>query len=218
MKNNFTQALKELTGFDDELETSRGEVEAHQNTKMHDEYFKDEQINEVETASIINLDRIKAFQADDDNCTHLTSTMVIKGNFKSSDDLYIDGSVYGDIKTDATIHAKGLVGGNITAASTFLTGEAKVKGNFALKEDFVVGENVAIIGDVKCKNAHISGKIKGNCDIEDSATLTSTALLAGDIIVSEISTAQGARIVGAVTTRAPQNFDFDAEFDFGGDF
>lgn len=159
---------------------------------------------------------IKDFsESSQDSCTRITSTMTITGDIKSSDNVHIHGQVFGNVKTNATVYATDLILGNVSAQSGFFKG-ARIKGRVSLTDDFALGENSTIVGDVKCKNAHIAGKIKGNCDIEASANLTSTALLSGDIITSDISTEQGAKIIGSISTGI-KDLDLDAEFDFGGE-
>ena len=63
----------------------------------------------------------------------------------------------------------------------------------------------------------VSGKVKGNLDVRESITLSQSALVSGDIIADSISAEPGTRINGTLSTRS-ESVDFDAEFDFGGDF
>ncbi len=143
----------------------------------------------------------------------MTKTMVITGDLRSDDDIFVDGQLLGSIKTSRTLHATDFIVGDINAQNAFFS-NARIKENVTLTDDLIAGDNSAIIGDVKCKNARISGKIKGNCDIEGSAQLATSALLSGDLTASDIAAEQGARIIGTVSTGA-KDINIDAEFDFG---
>ncbi len=143
----------------------------------------------------------------------MTKTMVITGDLRSDDDIFVDGQLLGSIKTSRTLHATDFIVGDINAQNAFFS-NARIKGNVTLTDDLIAGDNSAIIGDVKCKNARISGKIKGNCDIEGSAQLATSALLSGDPTASDIAAEQGSRIIGTVSTGA-KDINIDAEFDFG---
>ena len=120
----------------------------------------------------------------------------------------------GNLKTSASVHASDMILGDIAAAAAVFSG-ARIKGSLDLSDDLVIGEGSAIVGDIKCGNADIAGKVKGNCSIEGTARLASSSLVAGDITAGSIATEQGAKIIG--TIRSGSKINVDAEFDFGGE-
>lgn len=114
MKNNFTQALRELTGFDgqsDSSETSLNKDSAAPN-------FSEDIIEEKVSSSSVKT--VKDFsESSQDTCTRITSTMIITGDIKSSDNVHIHGQVFGNVKTNATVYATDLILGNVSAQSGF---------------------------------------------------------------------------------------------------
>ena len=114
MKNNFTQALRELTGFygqSDSSETSLNKDSAAPN-------FSEDIIEEKVSSSSVKT--VKDFsESSQDTCTRITSTMIITGDIKSSDNVHIHGQVFGNVKTNATVYATDLILGNVSAQSGF---------------------------------------------------------------------------------------------------
>jgi len=217
-KNNFTQALRELTGFD-EAESSEKVVqetaEAPKASTRYAEAFQTE-AREVKPQVAPAVDF--QFALSNENCTQITPNMVIKGDIKANDDLMVDGQVYGNITTSANISASSLVIGDIKGENISLS-SAKVKGNISLDGNLQVGEKTIVVGDINAGNIQVAGKIKGNLDLADSAVLLSGALISGNIAANEILTEAGARINGSIVTRSHgSDFDEAAEFDLGVDF
>ena len=212
MKNNFTQAFKELTGFDistpDKTETTTDfagndiekEPVAFGAPKVEQQVVTYKEFTEQPSA----------------NCTRVTGTMVIQGDIKSDDNIHVNGQIIGDIKTSADLTSTNLVLGNVMAHEARLNG-GRIKGDVALRGDFQLGEGSVVVGDIECENLQVSGKIKGNCQVQESASFYENAYLLGDIQARDLSTQQGAKIVGAIRIIC-EDPDMDADFDFGGDF
>lgn len=70
--------------------------------------------------------------------------------------------------------------------------DGKLEGNLTTKNKLVLGNVGEITGDIKCKDAIISGKISGKIIVEDLLTLQSTAQIEGEIITNKIAIEPGA--------------------------
>lgn len=210
MKSNFTQALRELTGFDGQTGSQETAAKNDCDNTVFSDTPVEEHINPESVTTVRDFSKTAS-----DGSTYITSTMTVTGDIKSDDNIYVDGQMYGNVRTGAAVHSTALILGDINAQNAFFNG-ARVKGNICLTEDLVAGVNSAVIGDIKCNNADISGKIKGNCLLQGSARLSSSALLSGDITASDIATEQGAKIIGTIST-GTDDINLDAEFDFGGE-
>lgn len=209
MKNNFTQALKELTGFD-------GEPNPINNTaaKTEGEVMPKFEFEQTVSDDVVSYKEFTDTQSEES--TRITSSMVIKGNIKSKDNIFVHGEVIGDITTSASINSTNLIVGNVSCQDMFMNG-ARLRGNVTLAGDFAIGENSVVVGDIKCENINIAGKVKGNCDVAKSARMVRGAYLSGDIITDDIATEQGSRINGKISLKTANN-DIDDDFDFGGEF
>lgn len=158
--------------------------------------------------------------AKDDNtaeysCTRVTPNMVITGNVSSSDNLLIEGQVFGNISTSADVTASNLIVGDLKARNVALN-NARIKGNLDMQETLAVGSSTIIIGDISADAFKLSGKVRGNVFVNESALITQTALLVGNITAEYVTTQTGARISGSITTTANKNrIDVDSEFDLG---
>ena len=218
-KNNFTQALRELTGFDDAGSSEKAAEMPERNYSAASSRFADAFDTEApdvnpQVASAAEFETV----AVEGGCTQITPNMVIKGDVIANDDLLIDGQVYGNVTTSANISASSLIIGDIKGENIGLS-SARVKGNISLDGNLQVGEKTIVVGDINSGNIKISGKIKGNLDVADSAVLMSGALVSGNITADQILTEAGARINGAVITRSSgSDYDEAAEFDLGVDF
>jgi len=212
MKNNFTQAFKELTGFDistpDETETKADF--AGNDMKREPVSFDAPKVDQ----KVVTYKEFS--EQSNENCTKITSTMTIQGDLKSEDDIFVNGQVIGNIKTEANLTSTNLILGDVAAQNVRLNG-ARIKGDLDLRGDLMVGEQAVVVGNIKCENLNTSGKIKGNCAVQEGAGFSEKAYLLGDIEAKELSTQQGAKIVGSINIMTDEP-DIDADFDFGGDF
>ena len=212
MKNNFTQAFKELTGFD---------ISTPDKTVIDTDFAGDDNTSEPVSFDAPKIEpqvvTYKEFtEQTAANCTRVTGTMVIKGDIKSEDDIHVNGQVIGDIKTNANLTSTNLILGNVNAQNVRLNG-ARLKGDVTLKGDFTMAEGSVLVGNVACEHLNTAGKIKGNCHVQESAAFSEKAYLLGDIEAKDLATQQGAKIVGSIRILCEEP-DLDADFDFGGDF
>ncbi len=202
--SNFTQAMKELTGFDDEPGKT-GEEQALVKEK-------ETKREEIKTPQKMNLEMP---HFDKENSSLVTSTMVINGNVISSDQIRVNGKVTGNIKTTQSAMVNGTVRGDIESDSLMVSGS--VKGNLTVKRDADIASAAVIVGDIMSGNLSLKGKVKGNLKISGTTGITETAILAGNIDTSDLYTEKGCVVHGSITTRDTANFNFEEEnlFDIG---
>ena len=204
MKNNFAQALKELTGFDG----PSGEAGNASGSTLDERELKTDYYTPAPSERIIEF--------SDADSTHISTSMVINGELKSEDNVRVEGQIYGNISTAANLVSTNLIVGDIKAVNANLLC-SRTRGNVALEGCLDVGTGSILVGDVSADSIKVSGKIKGNLDVKRSIKLSSEALISGDITSDDICAEPGSRINGTIKTRSEIS-DLDAEFDFGGDF
>lgn len=149
------------------------------------------------------------------SCTRVTSTMVINGSITSSDNLLIEGQVFGDVSTTADLTASNLIIGNVEAANMAFN-TARIKGNINTDGALAIGDSTIIIGNLDAVALKVAGKIHGDVKAEESVLLTDSALVVGDIEAAVVTTQPGSRINGAIKTISTDSqLDIDTEFDLG---
>lgn len=77
--------------------------------------------------------------------------------------------------------------------------DGKFEGNLITDDRLLLGQNGYIKGDVKCKNAVISGTIEGKIIVEELIKLESTAKIQGELITSKLAIEPGAILDGNCT-------------------
>lgn len=215
--NNFTQALKELTGFDAPAEEARESAPAQSGSAYKasaQPVF--EKADFAEPFTLDNLVSEKIVDMSEAETTHITSTMVINGDIKSDDNLLIEGQIFGDIVTTANLTSTNLIVGDLKAQNAALD-NSRLKGDIHLDGHLNVSQNSIVIGNITSSSIKVSGKVKGDLDITGAVVLKDKALISGNILADDIASEPGTRINGTISSRS-DSFDLDAEFDFGGDF
>ena len=214
MKNNFTQALKELTGFDGVLEQGAaiGKKDAILMEEVRD--FSSENVEQKVQTEVVSF---QAFcNSPSEHSTRISKSMVIKGDVNANDDVYVQGEIIGDITTTANIHGSNMILGNVSAQNMY-TDTMRIKGNVTIEQDLIIGEKSVVVGDIVSGNLILSGKVKGNCDARETVRLTKGAYLLGDVCTDDFTTEQGAKLQGKVTQKTATD-EIGTEFDFGGEF
>jgi len=94
-------------------------------------------------------------------------SMHIKGEIRSSEELYIDGEVDGtlELRNSLTIGPRGKVHANIKAREVTILGS--VRGNVEVAEKIAIRHNGSLIGDIKTAGISIDdgAYFKGSIDI-----------------------------------------------------
>lgn len=146
-------------------------------------------------------------------CTRVTPSMVVNGSIDSTDNILVEGPVYGNIKTSSNVTIKNTVVGDLSADNAALDG-AKIKGNIKLSGTAAANGSSVVVGGIDAQALKLEGKVRGNVEVKESALLSETALLVGDITAQYVTAQTGARILGKIQTAGPNlSVDVDKEFD-----
>lgn len=122
--------------------------------------------------------------------------MIFKGNTESKKQTELASSasinlisagtvIEGDVKSEGDIRVDGTVNGSIVTIGKL-----------------VIGVTGTVKGEITCKNADISGTIKGKTSVAELLSLTATAKLSGDIITNKLSVEPGASFTGTCSMGA----------------
>ncbi|MEY2924382.1 MAG: hypothetical protein RLZZ337_930 [Bacteroidota bacterium] len=102
----------------------------------------------------------------------------IVGDLKSNGDLRIDGTVEGNISTQAkcVLGASGIITGNISAKSCDISGV--VNGNLAVSELLLIKSTGKINGDIRTAKLVVEngGEFNGGCTMGSSVSMQSSKL------------------------------------------
>ena len=95
---------------------------------------------------------------------------------------------------------------NMLGAGTTIKGDIQSNGDFRVdgtllgsiqsKGKIVIGETGNVEGEVVCRNADISGKVKAQVTVSELLTLKATARLSGELTTSKLSIEPGAKFSG----------------------
>ena len=226
-KENFLQAFKELTGFDEEQQ--HGSI-AVRGSKAPAERVKaaDQAVNLTDQGGEKNLSKtvpavpktestgIRAPERapmQTENGTYITENMKVKGEVISAANIELFGRIDGNVETKGSFVSTGTVVGNVKADSVLLTKNSAVKGDIHSLASVVVEADAVIIGSITAKSVKLDGKVKGNLFVEEMTELTENALISGNIETTCISTSHGSRIRGSIITKLVGNTEYDAEFE-----
>jgi cytoskeletal protein CcmA (bactofilin family) len=127
----------------------------------------------------------------------ISKMMVITGNVKLDTSLLLAGKVVGNIECEDHIEVRsnGAVEGNITAHSIKLVG-GNIKGNITCEGTLETDLETVIVGDISASVILVSGKVTGEVRAKESVSLTSTAVVKGDLYSASISVEKGAFLEG----------------------
>lgn len=75
--------------------------------------------------------------------------------------------------------------------------DGALNGSLISQGKLVVGPTGIIDGEIKCKNADVSGSIKAKLNVEELLQLKSTANVVGDIATNKLSIEPGANFTGS---------------------
>lgn len=208
-KGNFTQALRELTGFDESPEKAKQKVDIKQPEMQQTDFDIPNDLKPPYTFA----EEETVFDERDAE-SHVTSTMVIKGKVRSESNILIEGSIYGNVVTSGNISVSNIVFGDMKAKNVSMV-NAKIKGSIKSDKQTAVGANTVVIGDIESDTIFVSGKIKGDLTASDTTFLEDGAVVSGNIVTGNILSNSGAAIKGAITTTKNAEIDDDTEFDLG---
>ena len=133
----------------------------------------------------------------------ISKMMVINGDVKLDTSLLLAGKVTGNIQCDdhIEVQSNGAVEGNITANSIKLSG-GTIKGNITCEGSLETDKDTVITGDISASVIIISGKVNGEIRAKESVTLSSSAVVKGDLFSAAISVEKGALLEGKYSVSA----------------
>lgn len=227
-KINFKDALRELTGFDEPVNSEGYGDEAMGYGRGSEKGFVREDLKNPNVRVELNLDLDKenmekgwqvptvALDGNENANSLITDSMVIRGDIKTTRDLVVDGTIYGNINSTANVKVNNVIVGDLKAENALLE-NARLKGNIEVTNNAKVQESAVIVGDIDGENIYIAGKVKGDIKAKETTYLEDSALIAGNISTNVFLSSGGAGIRGSVTASRNADFDEDAEFDLGVD-
>lgn len=119
------------------------------------------------------------------------------GDIRAEGDVEVLGKVKGNLEATGNVRVLGKVLGDVKGEAVQLEG-CTVQGNITSTSFVSLDAGAMVVGDVLATDFDSDGKVKGNLQIARSATFSSCALLAGNVIAATIMMAQGAKVQGAV--------------------
>lgn len=100
-----------------------------------------------------------------------------------------------DTNSINTIGQGTIVTGDIVSDGDFRI-VGTLKGTIQSKGKIVIGKTGLVEGDIFCKNADVSGKVKGSMKIDELLSLTATSVLEGEVSTGKISIEAGSVFTG----------------------
>lgn len=133
----------------------------------------------------------------------ISKMMNVTGDVELETSLLLAGKVVGNIdcKDAIEVYPSGVVEGNISAASIKLSG-GEVKGNITCEGTLETDSETVITGDVSAQVIIVRGKVTGQVKASESVTLSSTAVVKGDLTSATIGVEKGAKLEGKYTVTA----------------
>lgn len=96
---------------------------------------------------------------------------------------------------------------NLLGYGTTIKGEINTNGDFRVdgtligsintKGKIIVGESGIIEGEIKCKNADVSGVIKAKIKVDELLTLKTSSNFSGEVYTNKIAIEPGAKFSGS---------------------
>ncbi len=133
----------------------------------------------------------------------ISKMMNITGDVELETSLLLAGKVVGNIdcKDAIEVYPSGVVEGNINAVSIKLSG-GEVRGNITCEGTLETDSETVINGDVSAQVIIVRGKVTGQVKASESVSLSSTAVVKGDLTSATIGVEKGAKLEGKYTVTA----------------
>jgi len=133
----------------------------------------------------------------------ISKMMSVTGNVELETSLLLAGKIVGDVncKDAIEVYPSGNVEGNISAESIKLTG-GEVKGNIHCTGTLETDSATVINGDISANIIFMRGKVTGQVKASESVSLSSTAVVKGDLASASISVERGAMLEGKYSVTA----------------
>ena len=134
-------------------------------------------------------------QADAGRNSFLEKNVVITGSITSVSTIEIEGQVNGNVSCKNDVLVNGVITGDISAVNVRIS-SGRVNGNIDCQNSILLDKESSIKGDISGESLDCDGKIEGNTKMKAKATITSNAVVLGDIFASRISIEEGVQIKG----------------------
>ncbi|MEZ5054874.1 MAG: polymer-forming cytoskeletal protein [Chitinophagales bacterium] len=96
-----------------------------------------------------------------------------------------------------------IINGDIQAA-TDIRIDGKITGNITSTSRVVIGSSAIVLGNIKCNDLTIEGKLKGTIDVAETLFFRANAQFEGDVTYKKLIVEEGANISGSlVSTTKP---------------
>lgn len=129
----------------------------------------------------------------------ITESTVITGNMKTESHVKVEGVIQGNVETKANITiVGGKVIGNIKGGMVG-TKAAMIKGDIVSNEIVEILEESFIEGNIMGDKIYIAGHIIGNINSTGTLSLSSNAVVEGDIITKRLRVEEDAIINGKIS-------------------
>lgn len=127
--------------------------------------------------------------------TVISQGTTIVGDIKSDSGIEMLGTMTGSIVTSGSVKINGKQNGDVQGAGIELFA-CTVRGNLNAAEDINVDSDSVIVGDIKCGNLTIDGKLKGNVHVMGNVSCQGNSVLIGDVTSTTITISSGAKLKG----------------------
>ncbi|MCI1966743.1 MAG: polymer-forming cytoskeletal protein [Oscillospiraceae bacterium] len=131
------------------------------------------------------------------NVTVISEGTTITGNIKSDSDIEMLGTMTGSIMTSGNVKISGKQDGDVQGAGIDLFA-CTVRGCLNAADAVHVDSNSVIVGDIKCGDLTIDGKMKGNVHVMGNVSCEGSAVVIGDITSTTVTISSGAKLKGKV--------------------
>lgn len=169
-----------------------------------DEIYEEEVAAEPEAAqyggepSGQHGNRFKSSFADEQkNITVISPGTTITGDIKSDSNIEMLGTMTGGIRTSGNVKINGKQVGDVQGSGIDLFA-CTVRGSLNAADEVNVDSDSVIVGDIKCGNLTIDGKMKGNVHVMGNVCCQGNSVIIGDITSTTITVSSGAKLKGKV--------------------
>ncbi len=191
-QNNFKQAMAELLNGRNADPAQEGEDSTEQLPSVAVESEGEKEL--VEHPQSVQVE-IPAWTGQGGSV--IAEEMTVEGKVYTDSPLQVRGRIKGSIAGRGSLLISGGVEGDVQCGELQLKG-AKVLGNIQAGGAVRVDAQAVVSGDVSAGELELTGKIKGDLQIEGTAVLGSSAVLIGDLRAHRLSIAEGAVLQGSV--------------------
>lgn len=133
----------------------------------------------------------------------ISKLMSVSGNIDLDSSLLLAGRVTGNIecKDDVQVLETGYVEGNLSVKSIRFVG-GEIKGNIVCSGTLETDSATVINGDISASVIILCGKVTGQVKAAESVSLSSSAIVKGDLYSASISVEKGAVLEGKYSVSA----------------